>query len=90
MLSTLSELCGLSEGYFCRQFKNATGSTPMEYLNFVRIYHAEKLLVRSAMPILDVSMEVGFSSVSYFNRMFRRFKGCAPNSYRNAQYLRDK
>lgn len=89
-LSELSELCGLSEGYFCRQFKAATDSTPMEYLNFVRIYNAEKLLVRTKRPILEISMEVGFSSVSYFNRMFRRFKSCSPKSYRHAQYMREE
>ncbi|MBQ8351417.1 MAG: AraC family transcriptional regulator [Clostridia bacterium] len=88
-LGQLSELCGLSEGYFCRQFKAATGSTLVEYLNFVRIYNAEKLLIRTNLPILDIAMEVGFSSLSYFNRMFRRFKSCSPNIYRHAQYLRD-
>jgi AraC-like DNA-binding protein len=58
-------------------------------LNFVRIYNAEKLLVRTDLPILDISMEVGFSSISYFNRMFRRFKSCSPNHYRHAQYMRE-
>lgn len=86
-LSTLGDLCGLSEGYFCRQFKAATGSTFIEYLNFVRIYNAEKLLNHSDKPILDISMEVGFSTVSYFNRTFRRFKSCSPSNYRRAQYL---
>ncbi|MBQ8175252.1 MAG: helix-turn-helix transcriptional regulator [Clostridia bacterium] len=88
-LSALSSLCGLSEGYFCRQFKAATGNTFIEYLNFVRIYNAEKLLNRSEKPILDISMEVGFSTVSYFNRTFRRFKSCSPGNYRRAQYLRE-
>ena len=87
-LSTLSALCGLSEGYFCRQFKEATGSTFVEYLNFVRIYNAEKLLTRTEKPILDISMDVGFSTISYFNRTFRRFKSCSPRSYRHAQYLK--
>ena len=88
-LSTLSSLCGLSEGYFCRQFKEATGSTFVEYLNFVRIYNAEKLLTRTEKPILDISMDVGFSTISYFNRTFRRFKSCSPRSYRHAQYMRN-
>lgn len=86
-LFTLAELCNLSEGYFCRQFKAATGSTFIEYLNFVRIYNAEKLLNHTKKPILDISMEVGFSTVSYFNRTFRRFKSCSPSNYRRAQYL---
>ncbi len=89
-LLDLSILCGLSEGYFCRQFKEATGSTFVEYLNFVRIYNAEKLLRKTDKPILDISMDVGFSTVSYFNRTFRKFKSCSPRSYRNAQYLREQ
>ncbi|MBQ5771723.1 MAG: helix-turn-helix domain-containing protein, partial [Clostridia bacterium] len=53
----------------------------------VRIYNAEKLLDRTDKPILDISMEVGFSTVSYFNRTFRRFKSCSPSKYRRAQYM---
>lgn len=86
-LLRLATLCDMSEGYFCRQFKLATGSTFIEYLNYVRIYNAEKLLTHTSLSILDVAMEVGFSSVSYFNRMFRRFKNCTPNNYRRAAYL---
>ncbi len=89
-LSSVANLCQMSEGYFCRQFKAATGSTFIEYLNFVRIHQAEKLLTRTARPVLDISMEVGFANVSYFNRIFRRFKSCSPNSYRHAQHLREK
>lgn len=86
-LPHLAALCRMSEGYFCRQFKQATGSTFVEYLNYVRIYNAEKLLTKTNLSILEIAMEVGFSSVSYFNRMFRRFKNCTPNSYRRAAYL---
>ncbi len=87
-LSGIAFLCRMSEGYFCRQFKAATGTNFVEYLNFVRIHEAEKMLTRSKKTVLEISMAVGFSNVSYFNRLFRRYKKCSPSSYRRAQYLR--
>ena len=67
----------------------ATGSTFIEYLNYVRISHAERLLYRTDRSVLDVAMDVGFSSVSYFNRIFKRFRNCTPNDFRKASYLRE-
>ncbi len=86
---TLEEIAGvqnLNPSYFCRLFKKASGSGFVDYLNFVRICKSEKLLAKSNDSILDVAYEVGFSSVSYFNRIFKRYKNCTPTEYRRAQY----
>ena len=88
-LSHLAERCAVSEAYLCRQFTRATGSTFIEYLNYVRISHAERLLYRTDRSVLDIAMDVGFSSVSYFNRIFKRFRNCTPNDFRKASYLRE-
>ena len=85
-LEQLSELLNLNTYYFCRLFKKATNSTFTEYLNFVRIAKSEKLLTSSSMSVSDISLEVGFASVSYFNRVFKRFKGCSPNEYKKIKY----
>ena len=85
-LESASALLGFDQSYFCRIFKAASGSTFTEYLNFVRICRAEKLLARTGMSILEISEAVGFSSVSYFNRIFKRFRKCSPRYYRTAQY----
>ena len=87
---TLLECCsmlGFAPSYFCRIFKAATGATFTEYLNFVRICRAEKLLTDTDESILEISEAVGFSSVSYFNRIFKRYRSCSPSHYRMALYV---
>ena len=86
-LEETSAMLGFDPSYFCRIFKTATGATFTEYLNFVRICRAEKLLSRTEKSILDISEAVGFSSVSYFNRIFKKFKNCSPRQYRCAKYV---
>ena len=80
-LETFSRVLNLNEYYFCRLFKKATGSTVTDYLNFVRICKAEKLL-KTDMSISEISFNVGFSSLSYFNRIFKKYKFCSPTEYR--------
>ena len=81
-LEDASSLLGFDQSYFCRIFKSATGATFTEYLNFVRICKAEKLLTGTEKTILEISEAVGFSSLSYFNRVFKKIRFCSPGSYR--------
>lgn len=85
-LEEISRTVNLNPSYFCRLFKKATGSTFTEYLNFVRVCRAELLLCSDSDSISEVSSEVGFSSVSYFNRIFKRYKGCTPSAYKKINY----
>ncbi len=80
-LETLSEFLSLNPSYFCRLFKKAIGSTFTEYLNFVRICKAEHLL-KGDSNISDTAYSVGFSSLSYFNRIFKKHKFCSPSEYK--------
>ncbi len=81
-LDYASRQLGFDRSYFCRVFKIATGATFTEYLNFVRICKAENMLVKTHESILNISEAVGFSSVSYFNRIFKRYRNCSPRVYR--------
>ena len=85
-LESVSDLLGLNSAYFCRTFKRATGRGFTDYLNHVRIAKSESLLRETPLSILDVSLEVGFSSVSYYNRVFKKIKNCTPSVFRSAQY----
>ena len=85
-LEVISSHFGLNPSYFSRMFKKAIGSAYTEYLNFVRVCKAEKLLKDTDMSILAVALEVGFSSVSYFNRVFKNTKNCTPTTYKKAMY----
>ena len=78
----LASVCFLSTGYFCRLFKRVTFKTPWEYLNEVRLSHAVELLVYSDKRIVDVALEVGFSSNSYFIEAFKTAFGIPPGEYR--------
>lgn len=85
-LDDVSSVLGLNSAYFCRLFRKATGHSFTEYLNFLRVSKSEELLRGSSRSILDISLDVGFSSVSYYNRVFKKVKNCTPSIYRSAQY----
>ena len=81
-LKKLASTMNVSSEYFCRIFKKTTGITPTEYINYVRILRAENLLTSTNASVLEISMEVGFTSVSYFNRVFKKKTGSTPTVYR--------
>lgn len=85
-LEMVSGVLALNSAYFCRLFRKATGRSFTEYLNFLRVSKSEELLRNSSLSILEISLEVGFSSVSYYNRIFKKLKNCTPTVYRSAQY----
>lgn len=84
-LSTLdiSAYLSMSEGHFCRLFKQYFKKTPMEYLNYYRITRAARLLEGTEQKILEIAMEVGFDNLSYFIGTFKRHMGTTPSKYRN-------
>lgn len=84
-LSSLSRLLNLNESYFCRLFKQATQTSFVQYLNYVRICKAEHLLLTTDMNISEICYAVGFSNASYFNRIFKKFKSCSPGLYKRTR-----
>lgn len=88
-LRELGRLANLNCDYLSRQFKRATGSTIGEYINFVRLSKAEKLLSTTDASILQIAMATGFSSLSYFNRVFKKYKKCSPSAYKKIKFTRE-
>ena len=82
-LEDTASLMGFSKFHFSRLFKDYTGYTFCDYLNYRRIKATEELLPRSDLPITEIAMQVGFSSISTFNRLFRVYKKCSPSEYRS-------
>lgn len=78
---TLCNILHFNETYFCRFFKEIVGTNPINYINFVRICKAEHLLKRN-MSLSEITDKTGFSSLSYFNRIFKKFNHCSPTEYR--------
>jgi AraC-like DNA-binding protein len=76
---------GLSESHFCRLFKEATGLTLTDYVNRCRIEHAKKELLKSDRRVSEIAFEVGYQSLSQFNRSFARIVGQSPTLWRRKQ-----
>lgn len=68
---------------FDRRFTKATGNTPIEYQQRVKIESAKKELETSRKTINEVMYEVGYSDVKAFREIFRRITGLSPVEYRN-------
>ena len=71
-----------SREHICRVFKAKTGKTPTEYLNEQRMIVALDRLTYSQDTILSVCMSLGFSSVAYFNSLFKKKYGISPGDFR--------
>lgn len=81
-LEDLSGIANLDSKYFCRIFKQVTGKSPIDYLNYYRIECASEILCATDESITEIALSCGFSDVSYFIRLFRRQKGVTPRKYR--------
>lgn len=72
----------VSISWFIRNFKQYTGSTPMQYILAKRIYNAEILLQNPAYNVTEISQIVGYDNPLYFSRIFKKAKGLSPSEYR--------
>lgn len=86
-LEEISSKLGMSREYFCRCFKKATGLPFIDYLNTIRVKRAEYMLMTAKKSISEISDEIGFSSVSYFTRVFKNITNSTPSYYKNIEYL---
>lgn len=81
-LSEVAEFLNMSNYYFCRLFKETLGFGFTDYLNYLRISKAQDELIETDKSILEIAFCNGFSSVSYFNRVFKSVNNCSPSEYR--------
>lgn len=81
-LDSVAKDFGYSKTYICILFKKHYNSTFSAKLNEIKILHAKKMLLDTNMPISDISYKLGFESIEYFHRLFKKTCGETPNSYR--------
>ena len=74
----LAEIYGSSTTYFRRVFKDAYNTTPLKYINRLRLKRAEELLRSGYYSVTDAAFESGFSDPKYFSRFIKKEKGKAP------------
>ena len=80
-LNSLCFIFGTNKTSLCREFKNTYGMTVLEYVHHLRIKYAKKMLRSSEMSVTQMSEILGFDSVHYFSRLFKRHIGVSPTEY---------
>lgn len=78
----LAEVSAVSEAYFAREFKRAFGLPPHRYLLTRRIERASALLRDTDLPITDIALQTGWTSIGTFGRIFRDITGDSPGELR--------
>ncbi|MBQ3913537.1 MAG: helix-turn-helix transcriptional regulator [Lachnospiraceae bacterium] len=81
-IDDLAAACEMSPTHFRRMFQSIMGTNPLDYLNSYRISKASVLLRSTEIPVLEISEDVGFRSVSSFNRHFADITGTSPLKWR--------
>ena len=78
----LCECCHLSSAHLRRSFDSIVGVSPIAFLHKIRINHACSALRDSTLSIISVAEQCGYSSLSSFNRQFRKWMNHSPTEYR--------
>ncbi|HXU76113.1 MAG TPA: helix-turn-helix domain-containing protein [Methylomirabilota bacterium] len=81
-LTKVAKAVNTSSFYFCKLFKKATGLNFTDYVSRVRIEKAKNLLLNPNLRISEIAFEVGFQSLTHFNRVFKKIIGQSPTQYR--------
>jgi len=81
-LDTLADMAGMTPVAFSRFFRQRTGRTLSDYIIDIRIGSAARLLVDSTQTVAEICYDCGFNTLSNFNRLFLKKKGCTPTQFR--------
>lgn len=82
-LEAVASAVNVSPFHFCKLFKRATGLTFTDFVNRARVEKAKRMLMKPAARITEVAYDVGFQSLSHFNRSFRRIADESPTEFRS-------
>lgn len=85
-LDKIAERAGYSRYHFIRLFKQATGTTPWDYVLNLKVTRSIELLNNRSLTIKEIAAQVGIENPKYFTRLFRKRMGVSPREYR-AKYL---
>ena len=81
-LAVVARVAGMSANYFSGKFAEGTGIHFVEYVTRIRIKNARELLQNPNLRVSEIAFDVGFQSISQFNRTFKRVTGHSPREYR--------
>lgn len=82
VVSQLASQAAMAERTFIRRFKNATGNTPSEYIQRVKVERAKELLENDRLSVKEICYETGYEDQSYFRNIFKKYTGLTPADYK--------
>lgn len=88
-LADMADLVGMSTTSFSRFFKLRSGKTLSDYVVEMRLGVAARQLVDTTNSVSEICYDCGFNTLSNFNRLFRKYKGCSPTEFRE-KYFKTK
>ena len=77
----LSEMCGITPEYFRKIFKSFFGSSPISYINNLKITRAKELFESGMYMVREVAEASGYTDMSHFSREFKKATGLSPTEY---------
>lgn len=83
-VDTLAGLVELSPFHFSRVFKQATGMSPLQFVTRERITRAQQMIRETSRSLIEIALEIGYTSPSHFAQVFRRVVGVTPTEFRSA------
>jgi AraC-like DNA-binding protein len=81
-LALVAKQAGMSPFYFCKMFRKVTGVPFARYVSCVRVEKAKNLLLNPNYRVSEIAFEIGFQSLTHFNRIFKALAGQSPTEYR--------
>ena len=80
-LNEIAEICGVSEGYFRKLFREYSGENPIDFRQKKRIEKAKQLLALDTYSIGEIAEELHFSDIYHFSKIFKKISGVSPKKY---------
>ncbi len=88
-ISSMAAYCRFSESYFSHTFKQYTGTSPMRFLNELRMEKAKILLSANTMTVSTIASLVGYEDPLYFSRSFKKYTGVSPREFQRTTFQRN-
>lgn len=81
-IDQLAFIYNTNRSTLCREFKRSAGKTVIDFINEKKCNESKRLLLNSRMNITQIAAEIGFDSIHYFTRFFKKETGYSPSEYR--------
>lgn len=80
-LEDLARGCGYNQDYIYRIIKKEFGISALQYINLIRFDQAKELIEHSELSLSEIAWNLGFESIQYFSRFFKKYSGMPPSEY---------